>query len=29
MYHTGQKWNPYDNDAKLNTMLEAQRTVTT
>lgn len=27
MYHTGQKWNPYDNDAKLNTMLEAQRTV--
>ncbi|KAG0753358.1 hypothetical protein G6F22_021489 [Rhizopus arrhizus] len=27
MYHTGQKWNPYDNDAKLNGMLEAQRTV--
>ena len=27
MYHTGQKWNPYDNDAKLNAMLEAQRTV--
>ncbi|KNY08925.1 peptide ABC transporter substrate-binding protein [Achromobacter piechaudii] len=27
MYHSGQKWNPYDNDAKLNGMLEAQRTV--
>ena len=27
MYHTGQKWNPYDKDAKLNGMLEAQRTV--
>lgn len=27
MYHSGQKWNPYDNDPKLNAMLEAQRTV--
>ncbi|NMU93207.1 ABC transporter substrate-binding protein, partial [Achromobacter ruhlandii] len=27
MYHSGQKWNPYDNDPMLNAMLEAQRTV--
>jgi peptide/nickel transport system substrate-binding protein len=25
MYHTGQKWNPYDKDAKLDAMLDAQR----
>jgi peptide/nickel transport system substrate-binding protein len=27
MYHAGQKWNPYDDDPKLNQMLEAQRSV--
>lgn len=27
MYHSGQKWNPYDNDPKLNAMLQAQRAV--
>lgn len=27
MYHSGQKWNPFDDDPKLNAMLEAQRTV--
>lgn len=27
MYHSGQKWNPYGDDPKLNAMLEAQRTV--
>ncbi|MCB5177102.1 MULTISPECIES: ABC transporter substrate-binding protein [Microvirga] len=27
MYHTGEKWNPYDNDPKLNEMLEKQRTI--
>lgn len=25
MYHSGQKWNPYDKDAKLDAMLDAQR----
>lgn len=25
MYHSGQKWNPYDDDPKLDGMLEAQR----
>ncbi|MEO9122935.1 MAG: ABC transporter substrate-binding protein [Burkholderiaceae bacterium] len=25
MYHSGQKWNPYDKDAKLDAMLEEQR----
>lgn len=25
MYHSGQKWNPYEKDAKLDAMLEAQR----
>jgi peptide/nickel transport system substrate-binding protein len=28
MYHTGEKWNPYDNDAALDKMLEEQRVVT-
>jgi peptide/nickel transport system substrate-binding protein len=27
MYHSGEKWNPYDNDPKLNEMLEKQRTM--
>ncbi|SCY68244.1 ABC transporter substrate-binding protein [Microvirga guangxiensis] len=27
MYHSGEKWNPYYNDAKLNEMLEKQRLV--
>jgi peptide/nickel transport system substrate-binding protein len=27
MYHSGEKWNPYDNDPKLNEMLEKQRTI--
>ncbi|MBM6595874.1 ABC transporter substrate-binding protein [Microvirga pudoricolor] len=27
MYHSGEKWNPYDNDPKLNALLEKQRTV--
>jgi peptide/nickel transport system substrate-binding protein len=27
MYHSGEKWNPYDNDPKLNEMLERQRTM--
>jgi len=27
MYHTGEKWNPYDKDEKLDKMLEAQRSV--
>jgi len=25
MYHSGEKWNPYDKDAKLDAMLESQR----
>jgi len=28
MYHTGEKWNPYGNDAELDRMLEEQRPVT-
>jgi peptide/nickel transport system substrate-binding protein len=28
MYHTGQKWNPYDSDATLDAMLEKQRPLT-
>jgi peptide/nickel transport system substrate-binding protein len=27
MYHSGEKWNPYDKDEKLDKMLEAQRSV--
>ena len=27
MYHSGEKWNPYDNDPKLNALLEKQRTI--
>ncbi|WP_112662604.1 ABC transporter substrate-binding protein [Microvirga flavescens] len=27
MYHSGEKWNPYDNDAKLNALLEKQRSI--
>lgn len=27
MYHSGEKWNPYDNDPKLNALLEKQRTM--
>ncbi|MCO5732592.1 ABC transporter substrate-binding protein [Rhizobium sp. SSA_523] len=28
LYHSGQKWNPYDADPKLDTMLEEQRPMT-
>ena len=28
MYHTGERWNPYDSDPKLDKMLEAQRSIT-
>ena len=28
MYHSGEHWNPYDNDPKLDAMLEAQRLIT-
>lgn len=28
MYHTGEKWNPYDSDAKLDALLEKQRSIT-
>jgi peptide/nickel transport system substrate-binding protein len=28
MYHTGEKWNPYDSDATLDAMLEKQRPLT-
>ncbi len=28
MYHTGEKWNPYDSDPKLDAMLESQRSIT-
>ncbi|GGB02722.1 peptide ABC transporter substrate-binding protein [Brucella endophytica] len=28
MYHTGEKWNPYDKDEKLDKLLEEQRTMT-
>lgn len=27
MYHTGEKWNPYDSDPKLDAMLESQRSI--
>ena len=27
MYHSGEKWNPYDNDAKLNACFEKQRNI--
>lgn len=28
MYHTGEKWNPYDSDPKMDEMLESQRAIT-
>lgn len=28
MYHTGEKWNPYGNDVKLDALLESQRPLT-
>lgn len=28
MYHTGERWNPYDSDPKLDNMLEEQRSLT-
>ena len=28
MYHTGERWNPYDSDAKMDAMLESQRPLT-
>lgn len=28
MYHTGEKWNPYDSDPKLDALLEKQRSIT-
>ena len=28
MYHSGEKWNPYDNDPKLDALLESQRPIT-
>ncbi len=28
MYHTGEKWNPYDSDKELDAMLESQRSIT-
>ncbi len=28
MYHTGEKWNPYDSDPKLDSLLESQRSLT-
>ncbi|MGH6761115.1 MAG: ABC transporter substrate-binding protein [Phyllobacterium sp.] len=28
MYHSGEKWNPYDNDPKMNELLESQRSIT-
>ncbi|TCL64159.1 ABC transporter substrate-binding protein [Rhizobium sp. BK251] len=28
MYHTGEKWNPYDSDPKMDDMLAKQRTIT-
>ncbi|MFD1225930.1 ABC transporter substrate-binding protein [Pseudochrobactrum kiredjianiae] len=28
MYHVGEKWNPYDDDAKMNELLESQRAIT-
>ena len=28
MYHTGERWNPYDSDVKLDKLLEEQRSIT-
>lgn len=28
MYHSGEKWNPYDKDPKLDALLESQRNIT-
>jgi peptide/nickel transport system substrate-binding protein len=28
MYHSGEKWNPYDSDPKLDALLESQRSIT-
>ena len=28
MYHTGEKWNPYDSDPELDALLESQRAIT-
>ena len=28
MYHSGERWNPYDSDAKLDEMLDSQRSIT-
>lgn len=28
MYHTGEKWNPYDSDPKMDALLESQRAIT-
>ena len=28
MYHTGERWNPYDSDAQLDEMLNTQRGIT-
>jgi peptide/nickel transport system substrate-binding protein len=28
MYHSGEKWNPYENDAELDKLLESQRPMT-
>ncbi|KAA0911268.1 ABC transporter substrate-binding protein [Pusillimonas sp. ANT_WB101] len=28
MYHSGEKWNPYDNDPKMDKLLESQRSIT-
>jgi len=28
MYHTGEKWNPYDSDPELDKLLESQRAIT-
>ena len=28
MYHTGEKWNPYDSDPKMDAFLESQRAIT-
>lgn len=28
MYHTGEKWNPYDSDPELDKLLESQRSIT-
>ena len=28
LYHTGEKWNPYDSDPKLDRLLESQRAIT-